>query len=144
MQASTFRLKTNLLTGGRSHTPLAKSGGLTMGLNFYTVGRKNKLHTHPGEDHAFVVIEGQATFFDKEGKATVLNKGEGIMLPDGHYYYFESTGTVPLAILRSSAARKDRPAVLRVDVKGDKRMDEEEGFAVADGAAIDGQYWEMK
>jgi mannose-6-phosphate isomerase-like protein (cupin superfamily) len=111
MQASTFKLKTNLLTGGRSHTPLAKSGGLTMGLNFYTVGRKNKLHTHPGEDHAFVVIDGQATFYDKEGQATVLSKGEGIVLPDGYYYYFESTGTVPLAILRSSAARKDRPAV---------------------------------
>ena len=95
MQASTFKLKTNLLSGGRSHTPLAKSGALTMGLNFYTVGRKNKLHTHPGEDHAFVVIDGQATFYDKEGKATVLNKGEGIMLPDGYYYYFESTGTVP-------------------------------------------------
>ena len=102
MQASTFKLKTNLLTGGRSHTPLAKSGGLTMGLNFYTPGRKNKLHTHPGEDHAFVVIEGQATFYDKDNKPTVLNKGEGIMLPDGYYYYFESTGTVPLAILRSS------------------------------------------
>ena len=73
-----------------------------------------------------------------------LDKGEGIMLPDGYYYYFESTGTIPLAILRSSAARKDRPAVLRVDVKGDKRMEEEEGFAVADGEAIEGQYWEMK
>jgi len=144
MQASTFKLKTNLLTGGRSHTPLAKSGGLTMGLNFYTVGRKNKLHTHPGEDHAFVVIEGQATFYDKDNRPTVLDKGQGIMLPDGYYYYFESTGTVPLAILRSSAARKDRPAVLRVDVKGDKRMEEEEGFAVADGEAIEGQYWEMK
>jgi len=115
-----------------------------MGLNFYTPGRKNKLHTHPGEDHAFVVIEGQATFYDKDNKPTVLNKGEGIMLPDGYYYYFESTGTVPLAILRSSAARKDRPAVLRVDVEGDKRMEEEEGFAVADGEAIEGQYWEMK
>ena len=106
MPASTFKLKTNLLTAGRSHTPLAKSGGLTMGLNFYTPGRKNKLHTHPGEDHAFVVIDGQATFYDKDNKPTVLNKGEGIMLPDGYYYYFESTGTVPLAILRSSAARR--------------------------------------
>ena len=40
MQASTFKLKTNLLTGGRSHTPLAKSGALTMGLNFYTRAEK--------------------------------------------------------------------------------------------------------
>jgi len=54
MQASTFKLKTDLLSGGRNHTPLAKSGGLTMGLNFYTPGRKITLHTHRGEDHAKV------------------------------------------------------------------------------------------
>ena len=144
MQASTFKLKTNLLSGGRSHTPLAKSGALTMGLNFYTVGRKNKLHTHPGEDHAFVVIDGQATFYDKEGKTTVLNKGEGIMLPENHYYYFQSTGDKPLALFRVSAKKGNKPKVLRVDQEGNQRTDEEVDFAVVDGQVIDGQFWEMK
>ena len=92
MEASTFKLKTPHISGGRSHIPLAKTDNMTIGLNYYIPGRKNKLHTHPGEDHTFVVMDGQATFYNKEHQPTVLNKGEGIMLPENHYYYFASTG----------------------------------------------------
>lgn len=143
MDASTFKIKTLCLTGGRSHTPLAKTETATIGLNYYTPGRKNTLHTHPGEDHSFVVLDGEATFYDKEGKASILKKGEGIMLPEGWYYWFQSTGDKPLALLRFSA-RKSRPKVLRVDVKGRTREDEEEGYQSVGGAPIEGQYWEMK
>ena len=62
MEASTFKLKTPHITGGRSHTPLAQTEHMTIGLNYYIPGRKNKLHTHPGEDHTCVVMDGQATF----------------------------------------------------------------------------------
>ena len=58
MDASTFKLKTPLLTGGRSHMPLAKTEQVSVGLNYYVPGRKNTLHTHPGEDHTFVVMDG--------------------------------------------------------------------------------------
>src|SRR5919107_1342839 len=91
MEASTFKLKTPHITGGRSHTPLAQTEHMTIGLNYYIPGRKNKLHTHPGEDHTFVVMDGQATFYNKDHQPTVLNKGEGIILPENHYYYFQST-----------------------------------------------------
>ena len=142
MQASTFKLKTNLLTGGRSHTPLAKSGALTMGLNFYTPGRKNKLHTHPGEDHAFVVIDGQATFYNKENQPKVLNKGEAIMLPVGTLYSFENSGDKPLALLRVSAL-KGKPEFTRVDAEGNKRTAVEDKYITVDGEPIPGQFWEL-
>ena len=95
MEAQTFTVKTPRITGGRSHMPLVRTDVLMSGLNYYAPGRKNKLHTHPGEDHMFVVLDGEATFFDKDEKQTVLGKGEGILLPEGHYYQFASTGRRP-------------------------------------------------
>jgi len=144
MEASTFKLKTPHITGGRSHIPLAQTENMTIGLNYYIPGRKNKLHTHPGEDHTFVVIDGQATFYNKDHQPTVLNKGEGILLPENHYYYFASTGDKPLALFRVSAKKGNKPKAVRVDTEGNKRSDEEVDFIVVDGQVVEGQYWEMK
>jgi mannose-6-phosphate isomerase-like protein (cupin superfamily) len=142
MEAATFKLKTPLITGGRSHIPLAKTEHMTVGLNYYTPGRKNKLHTHPGEDHTFVVMDGEATFYNKEHQPSVLRKGEGIMLPENHYYYFQSTGDRPLALFRVSA-KKGNPKVVRIDAEGNKRTEEENEFVVVDGTAVEGRYWEL-
>ncbi len=142
MDAFVFKIKTPQITGGRSHTPLAKTDLISIGLNYYAPGRKNTLHTHPGEDHAFVVLDGEATFYDKSNNATVLRKGEGIMLPDGWYYWFQSTGEKPLALLRLSG-RKEKPKLMRIDVKGNTRTEDEEGYVCVDGKPVEGQYWEM-
>ena len=142
MDASTFEIKTPHLTGGRSHTPLARTDLASVGLNYYAPGRKNTLHTHPGEDHTFIVLDGEATFYDKDEKATVLKKGQGIMLPEGWYYWFQNTGWEPLALLRFSA-RKAKPKVVRVDVKGNTRSEDEEGYKYVDGVPIEGKNWEM-
>ena len=83
MEASTFKLKTPHITDGRSHIPLAQTEHMTIGLNYYVPGRKNKLHTHPGEDHTFVVMDGQR-FLQQEHHQRI-NKGEGIILPAKHY-----------------------------------------------------------
>lgn len=142
MEAATFKIKTPCLTGGRSHTPLARTELTSIGLNYYVPGRKNTLHTHPGEDHAFVVLEGEATFHDKAGKATLLKKGEGIMLPEGWHYWFQNTGHIPLALLRFSAL-KGNPKVKRIDALGRKREDYEQDYVAVDGEPIEGQYWEF-
>jgi mannose-6-phosphate isomerase-like protein (cupin superfamily) len=143
MDATTFRIKTPCLTGGRSHTPLARTETAVVGLNYYAPGRKNTLHTHPGEDHAFVVLDGEATFYDKGGNATVLKKGEGIMLPEGWYYWFQSTGEQPLALLRFTAYKGNRPKVKRVDVQGRNREDDEQDYANVDGEVIKDRFWEL-
>jgi mannose-6-phosphate isomerase-like protein (cupin superfamily) len=143
MEASTFKLKTPHITGGRSHIPLATTEHMSVGLNYYTPGRKNKLHTHPGEDHIFVVMDGQATFYNKEHEPTVLNRGEGIMLPENHYYYFQNTGAGPLALFRVSAKKGNKPKVVRVDTEGNRRTDEENEFIVVDGSTVEGKFWEL-
>jgi mannose-6-phosphate isomerase-like protein (cupin superfamily) len=142
MEASTFKLKTPLITGGRSHIPLAKTEHMTVGLNYYTPGRKNKLHTHPGEDHTFVVMDGEATFYNREHQPTVLRKGEGIMLPENHYYYFESTGNRSLALFRVSA-KKGNPKVVRIDAEGNKRTEPENEYVAVDGEPIEGKFWQL-
>ena len=142
MEAQTFEVKTPLLTAGRSIMPLARTGMMSVGLNYYSPGRKNSLHTHPGEDHAFVVLDGEVTFYDKEGKATVLKKGDGIMLPEGWYYWFENSGGKPLALLRFSAWKQGRK-VARVEATGRTRGEDATEYEHVDGTPIEGQYWEM-
>ena len=78
---------------------------------------ENALHTHPTEDHVFIVLKGEATFYDKEGAATVLTKGKGILLPKGWYYWFHNTGGRPLIVLRFGAD-KDKAAVNRTEIEG--------------------------
>ena len=143
MEASTFKLKTPHITGGRSHITFVATEHMSVGLNYYTPGRKNKLHTHPGEDHTFVVMEGQATFYNKEHKPTMLNKGEGIMLPENHYYYFQNTGDGPLALFRVSAKKGNKPKAVRVDTEGNRRTEEENEFIVVDGTTVEGRFWEL-
>ncbi len=142
MEAQTFEVKTPLLTEGRSIMPLARTDLVSVSLNYYAPGRKNSLHTHPGEDHSFVVLDGEVTFYDKDGKATILKKGQGIMLPEGWYYRFENTGGKPLALLRFSAWKQGRK-VARVEATGRARKDDATEYECVDGTPLEGRYWEL-
>lgn len=142
MDAQVFELSTPVLTGGRSHMPLSRTDLVSVGLNYYTPGRKNTLHTHPGEDHTFVVLEGEATFYDKNENPTVLKKGQGIMLPEGWYYHFENSGEIALVLLRFSA-RKAKPAVTRIDSAGRTRSEDSTEYIHVDGETVDGKSWTL-
>lgn len=142
MDAHVFELSTPIITGGRSHMPLSRTELVSVGLNYYSPGRKNTLHTHPGEDHAFVVLEGEATFYDNHEKATVLKKGQGIMLPEGWYYHFENSGEKALVLLRFSA-RKAKPQVTRIDTAGRTRSEDSTEYVHVDGELVDGKFWRL-
>jgi oxalate decarboxylase/phosphoglucose isomerase-like protein (cupin superfamily) len=73
----------------------------------------------------------------------MLNKGEGIMLPENHYYYFQNTGDGPLALFRVSAKKGNKPKVVRVDTEGNRRTEEENEFIVVDGTTVEGKFWEL-
>ena len=88
MEAQVFELRTPMLKKGRSHKVLFRTDIMNIALKCYSEGGENTLHTHPGEDHAFIILDGEATFYDKEDKATVVKKGQGILLPEGWYYRF--------------------------------------------------------
>ncbi len=55
-----FRLKTQLLSKGRSDYVLASTDLLKIRIKCYARGGENVLHTHTAEDHAFIVLDGAA------------------------------------------------------------------------------------
>jgi mannose-6-phosphate isomerase-like protein (cupin superfamily) len=67
-------------------------------------GGENNLHTHTGDDAFWYVINGAVKFYG-EGDALIgeYKKGEGILIPRGFQYWFESAAQEPLEILRVTA-----------------------------------------
>ena len=112
-----FRLKTQLLSEGRSNCVLARTDLMTVTIKCYAQGGENALHTHPAEDHTFIVLDGKARFYGPAGEIGVLKRNEGIMLPRGAYYRFESCGDIPLVLLRVGAD-KEPVKIPRIDPEG--------------------------
>ncbi len=88
-----FDLRTPLLKQGLTTDFRARTDHLSVCIKVYADGG-NLYHSHSAEDHAFVVLSGEATFLriiDGEEKETVLGKYSGIMLPKDMEYKFQST-----------------------------------------------------
>lgn len=119
--AQSFRVRGPLLLrGGGKDTPLFETETMTGRLKIYAEGGENDLHAHPDEDHAFIVLDGEAVFFDTNGNETVARKYDGILLPRGTYYRFRSTGEGNVVMLRVGAgAKPDGPGVYRVGPDGE-------------------------
>jgi mannose-6-phosphate isomerase-like protein (cupin superfamily) len=67
-------------------------------------GGENNLHSHTGEDAFWLVIKGAVKFYGKGDKVIgELKQNEGILIPRGFNYWFESSSDEPLEILRVSA-----------------------------------------
>jgi mannose-6-phosphate isomerase-like protein (cupin superfamily) len=102
--AQTFRLRTPLLSSGRSHTILASckaaTGAMNIAIKCYAEGGENEFHAHAREDHTFIVLQGRARFFQPGGPPQELGRNEGILLPAGALYKFEVTSDEPLVLLR--------------------------------------------
>lgn len=97
---SAFRVRAQLLSKGRSETVLAASGLLTVRLKMYASGGENMLHAHQEEDHVFIILQGSVEFFDDQGSLGVFSANQGVMLPKGSMYRFNSLEGEPLAMLR--------------------------------------------
>ena len=116
---------------------LAQTDALKVRIKVYAEGGENGLHTHNDEDHAFVILQGQATFHNADGRDTVINKFEGIMLPRGAFYHFKSSGDEDLVLLRIGTG--DLAAGQRVGPEGRPLTREENGRV--DGVVIPGRFF---
>jgi mannose-6-phosphate isomerase-like protein (cupin superfamily) len=102
-----FSLRTPLLADGRSDTTVAQTDLLRLRLKVYASGGENVMHFHPHEDHSFVVLQGEATFhIGTDDAVTVLTAYNGVMIPRGVSYWFQSSATENLVMLRAGAAEK--------------------------------------
>lgn len=125
-QAQVFNLITPYLLQGITSDERARSELLTVLVKVYASGGENRMHAHVHEDHSFIVLEGEATFhFDDDDHIRVVKPYEGVMLPRGTYYRFESTGQGNLVMLRVGAALPDSPKRAVYPEGGDKSRDQE-------------------
>ena len=137
-KAQVFSLKTPLLSSGRTNLEVAATDLLKMRVKVYAEGGENGLHTHQDEDHAFVILQGQATFHDEQDNVQVVNRSEGIMIPRGAFYWFQSTGDENLVLLRVGAGR-EAEGDFRVGPNG-RPLTREENKHI-DGTPIPGKYF---
>lgn len=67
-------------------------------------GGENNLHSHSRQHAFWFVLGGTARFYDAEDKPFEIGEQEGIIVPAGTRYWFESAGgDTPLEILQISA-----------------------------------------
>lgn len=96
-----------LLEQGTTYDPLATAENLWLSIKVYASGGENALHAHGGEDHAFIVLQGKATFTFGDGRTAVVGKYEGVMIPKNALYKFQADESENLVLLRvGGGARK--------------------------------------
>lgn len=110
-KSEVFSLKTPYLSKGRISALVAKTDQLWIHTKVNAEGGENAVHTHTNEDHAFVVLEGEVTFFDERGDGNVLKPYQGIMIPRGAYYRYLNTGPGNLIVLRVGAGEKKKEGI---------------------------------
>ena len=98
-----YSMKVPLLTSGRTNQVLARTDTVEVRAKVYAEGGENGLHCHTDEDHTFFVLDGQATFSGPDEQTTVVGRYEGILIPAGAFYRFQSTGDTNLVLLRFGA-----------------------------------------
>ena len=87
---------------------------MTIKMKVYEQGGENRMHRHPGEDHAFIVLEGEATFhLETDDNTRVLRQWDGLLLERDAFYWFENTGDIELVLLRFGAMDPSKPQKAR-------------------------------
>jgi len=105
--ASFFSLTAPLLAQGREDHNVAETDLLKLRVKVYAAGGENAMHMHPYEDHAFIVLQGEATFhINTDDNIRVVHKNEGVMLPRRVGYWFQSSAPENLVMIRVGAAEK--------------------------------------
>ncbi|MBX9760919.1 MAG: cupin domain-containing protein [Beijerinckiaceae bacterium] len=89
-----------LLEQGTTYDPLATAENLWLSMKVYASGGENALHSHGGEDHAFIVMQGKATFTFGDGRTQVVGIHEGVMIPKNVLYKFEADEAENLVLMR--------------------------------------------
>ena len=103
-EAKEFRHPTPEFEGVKKTWQVCNSDLMKVQVQVVKSGGENNLHTHTGEDAFWYVISGAVKFYG-EGDQLVgeYKKGEGVLIPRGYKYWFESASQEPLEILRVTA-----------------------------------------
>jgi mannose-6-phosphate isomerase-like protein (cupin superfamily) len=114
----TFSVAPQLLKHGKTSTRLVRTDHINSGVQVVAEGGETNLHAHTSQDEIWFVLSGAATFYT-EGDAVVatLGKHEGLLIPHGAAYRFESSSDDNLVILRFGAAVPEAGPDRRIDMQ---------------------------
>ena len=101
-QVHVSKYETPELEQGKKVVMLAKTDIMNFGIQLVKEGGETNLHSHPGSDAYWFVLSGRARFYG-EGDEVVadITKNEGVTIPRGFKYWFESVGKEALEIIRA-------------------------------------------
>lgn len=123
-----------LLAQGTANYPQATVENLWVSVKVYASGGENALHAHMVEDHAFVVLQGRATFSFGDGSSCEVLPFEGVMLPKGTQYKFEAGEEENLVLLRMGGAQRKTQGVSALRETGGPM--ELKGTSIIEGSIV--------
>lgn len=116
---SFFHIRGKLPIQGRTNSVLGASRHMNVVLKTYASGGENEIHAHSNEDHLFVVMQGEATFYGPRGETRDVAKNDCVLVPAFAYYWFLAKEGEPLVMLRVGAAiDPDSDILARIDTEG--------------------------
>ena len=115
-----FTMESPLPEQGNDRTYLAHTDQMHLFLTVHAPANgEPHVHAHTNEDHAFIVMQGEATFFGPNEEAVRVVKHQGIMLPRGTMYRFQAENDEPLAMIRIGCpVDPDKPVHTRINADG--------------------------
>lgn len=102
--AKEFTFQTPEFAGVKKTWQVCNSDLMKVQVQVVKSGGENNLHTHTGDDAFWYVISGVVKFYGEGDKLIgEYKKGEGMLIPRGFKYWFESGSNETLEILRVTA-----------------------------------------
>lgn len=94
-----------LVARGKTNQQLARTAILGAGVQVVARdGGETNLHSHPGTDSFWMVLDGEATFYTVNDRVVArMKKNDLLMIPAGTPYWFECSSEEPLVVLHVTA-----------------------------------------
>lgn len=111
------KVRPPLVDKGKISQSLARGEVLGVGVQVVAPdGGETNLHSHPGLDSSWMVLDGEAIFYGEEGQEVArLTRNELIFIPAGTPYWFKASSEEPLVILHITARFKGFEGPGRID-----------------------------
>jgi mannose-6-phosphate isomerase-like protein (cupin superfamily) len=114
---TTFTYAPQPLGRPKDIVPLAKTELLKIAVQVVHEGGENNLHYHLNSDTTWFVLRGNVRFYGTDDVVIAeLGPHEGIVIPGGSRYWFETCGSEDLEILQMVAYDRGNGNAARVNV----------------------------
>lgn len=103
-------------TKAKTHVRLCRSDLMYAKIQVLKSGGENNLHAHNAQDGFWFVLSGRVRFYGEGDKVLAeLGKHEGIHIPRGFYYWFESCSDEVLELMQVEAVDLTEKQNLRLN-----------------------------